>query len=181
MNNSIKVWWIPAIIGVLFICFGIVIINNPFATFAAIAIFIGSILIVSGIAEIYLFVRVRNENKDWSWYMSSGVVDVLLGIILIANPKIILIIFTLLISLLLFYRAMHIIRRAIALKNTNNKNWMYVLGVGILVMALTILLIVKPEIIGAAISLWLAVVFIVFGVYRLYLALKLKQSSEQIQ
>jgi len=177
MNNTSKYWWIPAIIGLLFISFGALVVKKPVESFYAFSIFIGISLIVSGAAEIYFFSRVRKEVADWSWFTFGGVVDVLLGIILITNPKIILIIFTLLISLLLFYRALHLIKRAMAMKQTKNKNWIWVLIAGILILGLTLLLIVKPEIIGAALAFWIAIAFIVFGVYRLYLAFVLKSKA----
>lgn len=176
-TQTTKYWWIPAIIGILFILFGAMVIKKPIDSFYAFSIFIGISLIVSGVAEIYFFSKVRKGLNDWSWYMSGGVVDVLLGVILITNPKIILIIFTLLISLLLFFRAIHIIRRAIELKNTKNKNWIWVLIVGVLLLGLTVLLVLKPEILGAALAFWIAIAFIAFGVYRLYLAFSLKQRN----
>lgn len=175
MNNTAKYWWIPAVIGSLFILFGAMVIKKPISSFYAFSIFIGISLILSGAAEIYFFSSQRKGNSEWSWYMSGGIVDVLLGIILITNPKIILIIFTLLISLLLFYRAIHIIRKAMEMKSTRNKNWIWVLVVGVLVLGLTVLLVLKPEIIGAALAFWIAIAFIVFGAYRIYLAFQLKR------
>lgn len=175
---TIKLWRIPLIIGLLFILFGIVMLKNPLTSFYTLSIIIGSTLIASGIVEIFVFGKNRKHLNNWSFQVSGGIIDLLIGIILIANPKIILIVLTMLVSLWLIYKAIFIIKKAVELKNTANNKWLLLLILGILILVLTVLLILKPEIIGAALALWIAISFIIFGIYRVFLALQLKNNSK---
>lgn len=175
-NSIVQLWWIPLISGLFFILFGALIIKRPVDSFYAMSMIIGIILIASGTAEIFFFTYYRKNLLDWNWHLSGGLVDVLLGVILILNPKIILIGITILISLWLLYRAFVAIRKAIELKGEKNKDWIWVLIIGIFVAGAGIFLIIKPEIIGAALAFWIAISFIAFGALRIFFAIKLRQN-----
>lgn len=174
-----KLWWMPLIAGVIFIIFGSIIIKKPLASFYAISLIIGIFLIASGTAEVYFFTYHRKTLADWNWHLSGGLIDILIGVILILNPKIILIGITILISLWLFYRTYVSVKKAMQLKSENNKNWIWVLIFGILISALAVLLIIKPGIIGAALAFWIAIAFIAFGVFRILVALRLRKSYSE--
>lgn len=177
-KTQFKLWWIPLIAGIFFILFGAIIIKKPLASFYAMSLIIGIFLIASGTAEIYLFTYHRKKLIDWNWHLSGGLVDLLLGVILILNPKIILIGLTFLISLWLFYRTYVAIKKAIELKNEKNKDWIWVLFFGIIILALAVLLIIRPGILGKALAFWIAISFIVFGVFRVFFALKLRNTYQ---
>lgn len=175
-NSIVQLWWIPLISGLFFILFGALIIKKPVNSFYATSMIIGIILIACGTAEIFFFTYYRKMLLDWDWHFSGGLVDVLLGVILILNPKIILIGITILISLWLLYKSFVAIRKAFELKGKNNKDWIWVLIVGIIVAGAGVFLIFRPEIIGAALAFWIAISFIAFGGLRVFFALKLRQN-----
>lgn len=177
-NRSLKItnklWQLPLILGLFFILFGGIMLKKPLTSFYTLSIIIGITLIISGVVEIYFFNKNRKNLNNWSFYLSGGVLDLLLGIILITNPKIIFVVFTLLVSIWLIYKAVLAFAKAVELKNTANKNWVWLLVIGILILVLAAVLIWKPQILGAALAFWVAISFIVFGCYRIYLAFQIK-------
>ncbi len=176
-KNSSKVisnfWWLTLTVGIVYTIVGILMLKNPLSSFYTLCVIAGIPLIISGIFETYLTI-VNRKKMGHDWLVFSGLIDLGIGLILVSNPKFILILVTLLISLLLIYQAVVVIRKAIHLRGTNPKGWKWMLGAGILLIILTAILIIKPEIVGAALSVWLGITFIIFGLYRIILFFKVK-------
>lgn len=166
-------WWLTLTIGIVYTIVGILMLRNPLNSFYTLCVIAGIPLIISGIFETYLTI-VNRKKMGHDWLVFSGLIDLGIGLILVSNPKFILILVTLLISLLLIYQAVIIIRKAVQIKTTNPKGWKWMLGSGILLIILTAILIVKPEIVGAALSVWLGITFMVFGFYRIFLFFRMK-------
>ncbi len=170
MNNF---WWLTLSIGVIYTIVGVLMIKNPLTSFYTLCIIAGIPLIISGIYEIYLTIANR-KNKIDGLLIFSGLIDLGLGLVLVSNPKIILIIVTLLISLLLIFQGIVLIRKAVQLKSANPRGWKWVLGIGIVLLLISSILIIRPNIAGKAISIWLGISFIVFGAYRIFLFFRVK-------
>ena len=169
-------WWISLLSGFLFLMLGALIIKRPLESFYALSIFMGIPLIVSGIIEIYFAFNNRNVLPDWTWYLLAGVVDFLIGLFLVTNPQIILIILTILVGIWLVSQGVIALKKSVALKEAQNKNWKWVMLVGILLLVFTALLILKPAILGKALAFWIGISFILLGGYRVYLAFLLRKN-----
>lgn len=175
-HNRFSYWWISLLLGLLFLILGALIIKRPLESFYALSIFMGIPLLISGSIEMYFAFNSRKVLIDWTWYLLAGVVDFLIGLFLITNPQIILIIVTVLVGLWLISRGIMIIRKSIQLKEQRNKNWIWVLVIGLLMLASTVLLILKPSILGTALAFWIGITFILLGAYRVYLAFLLRKN-----
>jgi uncharacterized membrane protein HdeD (DUF308 family) len=166
-------WWMYLLKGILFIVLGIWMLKMPKESFNAMLLIIGVIIAIGGVLETFLALYYRNVLKEWGWNFSAGILDILIGILLIANPDAILMLITLFISFWLVLRGVLAIWEAMELRKEDNKRWRWVLVMGILIMLLAIILILHPQVIGFTLIFWIAVSFISLGIFRIVLAFKL--------
>jgi uncharacterized membrane protein HdeD (DUF308 family) len=176
IENSKKTtlsWWMYLIKGVLIIVLGIWMLKMPRESFNAMLLVIGLIIAIGGVLEAFLALYYKKVLKEWGWNFSAGILDILVGILLIANPEAILVLITLFISFWLVLRGVLSIWEAMELRKEGRKNWKWVLLLGILIMLLAIVLIWHPQVIGLTIIFWIAISFISLGIFRIILAFKL--------
>ena len=165
--------WMYLIKGALIIVLGIWMLKMPRESFNAMLLVIGLIIAISGVLEAFLALYYKKVLKEWGWNFSAGILDILVGILLIANPDAILVLITLFISFWLVLRGVLSIWEAMELRKEGRKNWKWVLLLGILIMLLAIILIWHPQVIGLTIIFWIAISFISLGILRIILAFKL--------
>lgn len=181
MENSKRTtisWWMYLIKGALIIVLGMWMLKMPRESFNAMLLIIGLIIALGGVLEAFLALYYRKALKEWGWNLSAGILDILLGILLIANPDAILMLITLFISFWLVLRGVLTIWEAMELRKESQKKWRWILLLGILLMLLAIVLIWHPQVIGLTIIFWIAISFISLGIFRIILAFKLLSLSK---
>jgi uncharacterized membrane protein HdeD (DUF308 family) len=166
-------WWMYLLKGALIIVMGIWMLKTPRESFDALLMVVGVIITIGGTLEAFLALYYRNALKEWGWNLSAGILDILVGILLIVNPDTILILITLFISFWLVLRGVIAIWEAMELRKEGQKRWRWVLLLGILIILLAIVLIWHPRVIGLTIIFWIAITLISFGIFRIVLAFKL--------
>ncbi len=87
-KNSVKHWYLPLILGIMFIICGLWAFRSPLATYVALSILFSASFIVSGIADIAFSTANTKTLKGWGWYLVSGLISFLLGIYLVLYPGI---------------------------------------------------------------------------------------------
>jgi len=172
-KNTTISWWMYLLNGALLIILGIWMLKMPGDSFNAMARIIGIIVLISGLLETGLSIYFRKAIQEWGWSLFAGVVDILLGAFLIANPQAILLILTLIISIFLVVRGVLLIREAMLLRNQDNNKWKWILALGILLVVLAIIITWHPQIVGLTLMIWLAISFISLGIFRISLAFKI--------
>jgi uncharacterized membrane protein HdeD (DUF308 family) len=80
MSVSEGSWrWVHAVLGVLFVVFGVIALFNPFDTFAAMAAIIGWVLLFMGIYNVLLAFLTKRENEYWWLQLIAGGSAILLA------------------------------------------------------------------------------------------------------
>ena len=175
-KNTIS-WLMYLIKGALIIILGIWMLKAPRESFNAVLLIIGVIIVIGGVLETFLALYYRKVLKEWGWNFSAGILDILIGIFLVANPDTILLLITLFISFWLVLTGVLAIWEALQLRKEGQKKWRWVLLLGILIMLLAIVLIWHPQVIGFTFIFWIAISFISLGIFRIVLAFKLLSLS----
>lgn len=86
MNKKLfKNWWLLLIAGILFVILGISYIAAPGAALITTGMFIGIMILISGIA-ITSYALSLSGTAGWGWRLLEGIIDILLGIIILWNP-----------------------------------------------------------------------------------------------
>jgi len=175
-NSIVKVknanLWLALIKGILMIVFGVWLLQSPNENLQKLSMIFGFLILAGGLLEITLAFKNRTANNKWEWILVSGVFDILLGAFLMANPDFILLLINLLISLWLFFRGVILLRTALAFKRANNKNYIYPLIFGVLLIVVAVIFIWHPEIFGITLAFWTALAFVSVGIFRIFLIFK---------
>jgi uncharacterized membrane protein HdeD (DUF308 family) len=171
-------WWMYLLKGILLIILGIWMLKMPRESFSAMLLVIGLIVAIGGLLETFHALYYRKVLMEWGWSFSAGILDLLIGILLIANPEAILILITLFISFWLIMRGVLAIWEAMELRKGGSRYWGWILFLGILILLLAVLLIWHPQVIGLTIIFWIAISFISLGLFRILLAFRRLRSSK---
>jgi len=79
-------WWYLLMQGVLSMLIGGLVIRAPFLTEILVVIYIAIWMIAIGALEIVTAVRLHKMIKGELWYVLSGVISILAGVIILYNP-----------------------------------------------------------------------------------------------
>jgi len=167
-------WWIPLISGVFLLLFGLWFLLAPMDSFQTLTIIFGIIIFLSGVFEIYIVLKDKGFALEFLSYIWGGILSILLGGVLIMNPQMILIIVSVLIGFWLIFKGGEIIKRALALRKAKNEKWKNHMFLGVALIIVAIILLWHPEIIGFTIAMWTSIAFIILGIFRIYLAFRIK-------
>jgi uncharacterized membrane protein HdeD (DUF308 family) len=167
-------WWTALLKGIMLIIFGIWLLKSPTESLTKLSIIFGILIIIGGLLEVGLAFSNRQKHKKWEWTLTSGILDILLGAFLIANPAFILLLITTFVSIWLFIRGIILFRNAFILKKAGNQNYNYSLIFGIILVVLAVIFVLHPQVLGITIVFWTALAFISLGVFRIILAFKFR-------
>ncbi|PZP44313.1 MAG: hypothetical protein DI598_14680 [Pseudopedobacter saltans] len=175
VKNTIKHWYVPAIVGILFIVVGVYLFTTPLETYFSLAVLFGFSFLISGIMEIVFSVSNRNEMEGWGWYLASGVFGTVMGLILTVFPAIAATTLPYFIGFTLMFRSFQGLGLAFDLKNYGVMKWGDVALLSILGIILSFILIESPIFTGFSLVAITASTFIVLGIYAIVLSVRLKK------
>jgi len=175
LKDATKHWYLSLILGVLFIISGIQVLRTPVESYLALSILFSVTFFVNGIFEITYSISNRKELDNWGWMLTGGVVDLLFGIWLLSSPMVTLAVLPFVVGFMLMFRSFTAIGFAIDLRAFGVKEWGWLLAFGILGMLFSFILLWNPMVAGLTIVMWTASAFITIGVFKIFLAFKLKQ------
>ena len=155
--------------GTMLIVFGVWLLMSPIENLKKLSLIFGILILIGGLFEVGLAFSKRQTHTNWEWVLTSGILDVLLGSFLIANPSFILLVVTAFVSIWLLIRGVIALRFSFILKKANNGNYIYRLILGIVLILLAGIFIWHPLVLGITIAFWTALSFISLGIFRIVL------------
>jgi len=174
-ENVIKHWYLSLILGILFIGVGIWVLKTPLASYLTLSILFSVTIFISGIFEIIYSVSNRKVMDNWGWVLAGGIIDLLLGLWLMASPALSIAVLPFVVGFMLMYRSMIAMGFAFDLKDFSKSGWGWLLVLSILGLLFSFVLLWHPLFAGLTIVIWTGCAFITLGVYRIILSFKLKQ------
>ena len=84
IQHSVKNWWASLLLGIVYIIVALWLMFAPLSSYVALSIVFSISMLISGILEILFAVSNRKGVPSWGWYIVGGIIDVILGIYLIA-------------------------------------------------------------------------------------------------
>jgi uncharacterized membrane protein HdeD (DUF308 family) len=173
--DSIKHWWVFLLRGLLFIAVGVYMISSPLKSYVALSFLFGLVIIVAGIAEaIHAYAHRYIAGQVLRFYI--GVIDVLLGIILVANLTVSMVVLPIILGAWFLFRGVSLFTFAGLLRRPL---WLVLSGIITIIFAL--LVIFNPVFGAMTIVLWTAFAFIVIGIFNGLLAFRLKTANDLIR
>jgi len=174
-KKSTRFWWLPLLFGLVFLGLGIWILAAPEEGMKTIFKVIGIIAIMSGTAQlIFTFSKYRGI-PGWGYQLIGGLVDLAVGIILVSNPTFLLKVISILVAVWLFINGVSHILSAGRERETGDRLWSWEMIMGVILILLALLFIWHPLILGLTMAIWVAMAFIVLGIFRMVLTFRLRK------
>lgn len=172
---AIDYWYIPLLIGLLFVGIGIWSFITPLAAYLTLAFLFSISFLVSGVFDIIFALSNRKKIDNWGWTLASGIIGLVVGILLLSNPLISITLLPLYVGFVILFRSIMAIVIAFNLKSYSVPDWKNLLFLGILGTIFSFVLLWNPLFAGLSLVYWTAFAFIALGIFYIYLSFKLKR------
>src|SRR5690554_5104700 len=132
INNALKHWYIPLLVGIFFVIVSIITFTSPATSLLALAILFSLSFLFGGIAEIIFSIANKDQLHNWGWSLVFGIITAVVGILLLTNPALSMATLALYVGFVILFRSIASISFAIDLKRYGSKGWGFLLFSGIL-------------------------------------------------
>jgi uncharacterized membrane protein HdeD (DUF308 family) len=163
-------WWALAIRGLVAVLFGLLTLFLPGITLVTLVLLFGAYALVDGVFNVIAFFRVASHQ--WA-LLIEGVVGIVAGVITFAMPAITAIALLYLIAFWAILTGIFEIVAGIRLRKAIANEWL-LLMMGVLSLLFGFLILFAPGAGALAIVLWIGAYALVFGVFLLALAFRLR-------
>jgi uncharacterized membrane protein HdeD (DUF308 family) len=168
VDRSFSHWWVFLVRGILFVLVGIWMIASPIVSFVALGFFFGLIIFIAGLSELLHVVRDKTAANR-GWHLFLGIVDVILGIVLMGHVATSVAILRIVVGIWFLLRGILIIRFSRAV----GRSW--ALTIGGIITAIFGLMIIFNGVFGSmTIILFIAIAFIFTGIFNIWLGMRMK-------
>lgn len=165
-------WWLTLIIGVLSVICGIWVFRNPVESYFALAIYFSLMFILYGIGEIVnAFSRTAH---NWGWGLAVGIIDLVIGFILLGNPLWTADMLPILVGFMLMFAGIGFIAQSAQMQRVAISGWGWLLTGGILTLIFAFLIIFHPLFGALNIIVWTGLAFIFGGISAIVYSLAIK-------
>lgn len=175
VTNTVKYWYIPLIIGIIFIGIGIYTLFSPLESYLTLSILFSLSFLFSGLFEIIFSISNRKEIENWGWTLAFGILTFLIGVLLIMNPELSMTTLPLYIGFVVLFRSIMGIGYALELKHYGLLDWGNLMVISILGLIFSLILIWNPLFAGFTIVFWTGLAIIFIGIFSVYLSFRLKK------
>ncbi|QRM90826.1 HdeD family acid-resistance protein [Lacinutrix sp. WUR7] len=178
-QSAVKNWWVSLLIGILYIIAGVWVFQTPLASYVSLSIVFSVFIFVSGISQIFFSLSSRNEVQGWGWYLAGGILDLIIGLLLITHPLMTMAILPFYVGFWLLFQGFMAIGLSFQFKAADVPNWGWLLFLGLLTLVFAFLLLANPVFAGLSIVYMTAMAFVSAGVFRIFLAFDLKKIKKE--
>jgi uncharacterized membrane protein HdeD (DUF308 family) len=173
-KGSVKNWWIFLIIGVLLLGGAIYMFSKPLESLIGLTGFFSFLILASGILAIIFAIVNKEDIDNWGLHLAGGILDILIGFILLKYPQISVVLISLFVGFWLMFRGVNTISTAFKLKKEGADNWIWILIMGIIISFFAFLSIINPLVGASYLVYTLALSILFLGIANIFIALKLK-------
>ena len=160
--------------GVIFILIGFWILRSPEESFEKITKFIGVIILISGTIQLFFTIKNRKGIPGWGFQLAGDLFDLAVGTALVINPSLLLKLITLFVGIWLIVNSISIFMKAAGARKDEHKYWTWEFALGVFLMLLAVMFLWHPLLLGISIAVWTGLAFIILGVFRIVLTLRLR-------
>ena len=180
--EPVRHWWMYLIIGILAFILGVFMLTNPAITYEMMTLLLGLALIVFGIIELIVGLFSRNIFVTRAAVLIGAILNIVLGILLAANPGIAALTLPLILGMWMLYQSFMMISYAGDLKGFKVKGYGLTLFCGIVLLILALLILLRPMTVGVfTVAVYISLSFIIYGLAEIVSAFRLKSIHNIIE
>lgn len=179
-RSGIGNWWLALIMGIVFLVVGIMVFMKPGETYMALSIVFGIMVVVSGIIEIYVGSKMP-AHAGKGWLIAAGIIELLIGILLIAIPTTLLTILPFILGFWLMFRGFTTIGVASDMMGQGIGGAGWTMFFAILLIIFAFMVLANPIIGVGALVIWLGLSLVFAGIALVAFAFHLNKLKKHLQ
>lgn len=156
-----RVLW--AIAGVLLIVAGILCMTREGTALASIAVFLGIVMLVSGVVDIVIFCAAGNMMFGSGWYLANGILTIIMAIFILCNQAFTMLTLPFIFGMWLMVTGISRFVNSFDLRRFGVRGWGWVTALGVLLTLGGFVSFVDPVAGAAAIGVLLGLCLIAEG------------------
>ncbi len=168
-----KNWWLLTLKGILAIVFGIFAVSMPGATLKTLMIYFGIVILIGGVVLIFGSLSHKKNNKKWQNWMFEGILDIVIGFVIIFFPKFSLDIFIIILAIWAITVGFSQLFNAMNNKQGAKSKWLMLLN-ALIVIIFAIVLFINPFEGAVAVTYLVGIFAIIFGIFITVFSIQLK-------
>lgn len=181
-SRVIRHWWMYLICGILCIAAGIGVFSFPMESYMTLGVIFGILMLIVGAVQLIIAGTSRNYFTGRGYMIVGGILDLILGILLCANPAVTLAIMPILLGIWMLYHSFMIIAFGGDMETFNLSGSGWTITGGVLLMLLSIMILANPFSAGiTAVIVLTGCGLIVFGILFCALGIQLKDIHLKIE
>jgi len=178
-KQMVKYWWLMLVTGIALFVLGILIFIYPVQSYLGMSLLFGWVILLSGIFQVVLSLANRHFVTGRGWMLAGGIIEIVLGLILILNPALSAVSLPVFLGFWLLFRGFS----AIGLGGDMNalkvpgSGWTIACGVLLLLCALWMLF--QPLVFGTtAVVVWVGISLLLAGVAACSFSMQLRTAHK---
>ena len=173
MENSnviSKNWYMLLLKGIIMILLAILIFMSPGAALLTYALWIGIGFMVAGFFRLIQGFQAKGVVDSWGWIVLEGVLDIVLGFVLMAHPGLTAAMLPFFIGFWASFYGFYLIVDAFS---GDGSAFMKII-VGILIVILGFAIMFNPVMMGLTMAVWIGILLLIVGIYNVIASFSLK-------
>jgi uncharacterized membrane protein HdeD (DUF308 family) len=172
-------WWLLALKGFLLLLMGAYTLFNAELALAALVFYLGLLAVVGGVAEVALAILNR-DKPQWTGYLLEGLLDVGIGVLLLAKPGVVSLI-PVMLGIWIVASGILLLVRTLRARQEGGAYWANWLVLSLLLVLLGLWLIFDPTGTLVSVTWLLGLVMFAFGLLVLLIAFRLRSANNAIK
>lgn len=181
-KQAIRYWWLLLAVGLLLLAVGILIFLFPARSYLELSMLLGWVILLAGILEVVLSATNRHFITGRGWMLAGGIIEMILGLVLIFNVALAATMLPLLLGFWLLMRAFSTIGLGSDMRTLeiSGAGWTILTGILLLICSLWILF--QPVGVGtSAVIVWVGITMLFAGAAACTLAMQLSRAHHRLE
>lgn len=174
-TRTVKHWYLPLILGVLFIVCGLYVFISPAETYLTLALLFALSFLVWGLSDVFFSIDNRKSLRSWGWYFVGGFISLLMGFYLLIHPVVSMEVLPFVVGFMLLFRSFELLGFAFEVKEAGVLNWGNLAIASILGIIVSFVLLAWPVFTGVWLVVLTGLAFIFTGIASIVLSFNLKK------
>lgn len=181
-RRAVKNWWLLLLLGIAVFIVGIFIFSYPGLSYVAMSVAFAILILVSGAVNIALAVSNSNAAIGKGWLWAGGIVELLIGLLLICYPSMSAATLPLFLGFWLMFRSFGLIGSGSDLMSMKVPGGGWTIFVGILLLLCSVMILAQPLLFGVeAVVIWVGISFLMAGISMAVFSFELKSLHKHFQ
>lgn len=181
-KQAIRYWWLLLAVGLFLLAVGILIFLFPARSYLELSMLLGWVILLAGILEVVLSATNRHFITGRGWMLAGGIIEMILGLVLIFNVALAATMLPLLLGFWLLMRAFSTIGLGSDMRTLeiSGAGWTILMGILLLICSLWILF--QPVGVGtSAVIVWVGITMLFAGAAACTLAMQLRRAHHCLE